>query len=127
MKRTVVGVDVAKRVFQLHWVEADTGEIMSVQLKREGFLRHFANRSPCLVGMEACGGSQHWARELIKLGHEVRLPSARWVKPFVSGNKNDVADARAIWTAMQQPGIKAVAVKTESQQARAVCADPAAR
>lgn len=117
MKRNVIGVDIAKRVFQLHWVETDTGEMKSVQLKRERFLEHFANRAPCLVGMEACGGSQHWARELSKLGHEVKLLSARWVKPFVGGNKNDVADARAIWTAMQQPGIRTVAVKSEGQQA----------
>jgi transposase len=87
MKRNVVGVEIAKRVFQVHWVEADTGEMKSVQLKRGQFLEHFANRSPCLVGMEACGGSQHWARELNKLGHEVKLLSARWVKPFVGGNR----------------------------------------
>jgi transposase len=112
----VIGVDIAKRVFQLHWVE-ESGEIKSVQLRREKFLEHFANRAPCLVGMEACGGSQHWARELQRLGHEVRLMSARMVKPFAGGNKNDAADARAIWTAVQQPGIKGVAVKSEGQQA----------
>jgi len=117
MNRTVVGIDIAKRVFQLHWVELGSGEIVSVQLKRAKFLEHFANRLPCLIGMEACGGSQHWARELHKLGHEVKLLSARMVKAFVSGNKNDAADARAIWTAVQQPGIKAVAVKSEGQQA----------
>ena len=118
MNRIVVGVDIAKRVFQLHWVEPETGEIVALQLKREKFLEHFANRSKCLIGMEACGGSQHWARSLQQLGHEVRLLSARMVKPFVGGgNKNDAADARAIWTAMQQPGIKAVAVKSEEQQA----------
>jgi transposase len=117
MKLNVVGVDIAKRVFQLHWVNEDTGEMVSVQLKRERFLEHFANRAPCLIGMEACGGSQHWARALHKLGHQVKLLSARWVKPFVDGNKNDVADARAIWTAVQQPGIKAVALKNEVQQA----------
>lgn len=118
MKNTVVGVDIAKRVFQLHWVEVETGEIVSLQLRREKFLEHFANRAKCLVGMEACGGSQHWARELEKLGHEVKLLSARAVRPFVGGgNKNDAADARAIWTAMQQPGIKTVAVKSEAQQA----------
>ena len=117
MKLNVVGIDIAKRVFQLHWVEADTGEMVSVQLKRERFLEHFANRAPCLIGMEACGGSQHWARELGKLGHEVKLLSARWVKPFAGGNKSDAADARAIWTAVQQPGIKTVAVKSEGQQA----------
>lgn len=117
MNRIVVGVDITKRVFQLHWVEPQTGEIVALQLKRGKFLEHFANRSSCLIGMEACGGSQHWARSLQKLGHEVKLMSARMVKPFVGGNKNDAADARAIWTAVQQPDIKAVAVKTEEQQA----------
>src|SRR5208283_3691328 len=85
MNRIVVGVDIAKRVFQLHWVEPETGEIVALQLKRERFLEHFANRSSCLIGMEACGGSQHWARSLQKLGHEVKLLSARMVKPFVVG------------------------------------------
>lgn len=115
--KTVVGVDSAKRVFQLHWVEMQTGEIVSEQLKREKFLEHFAKRAPCLIGMEACGGSQHWARKLVALGHEVKLLPAKMVKPFVGGNKNDIADARAIWTAVQQPGIKTVAVKSEAQQA----------
>jgi transposase len=86
-------------------------------LKREKFLEHFANRSNCLIGMEACGGSQHWARALQKLGHEMKWLSARMVKPFVVGNKNDAADARGIWMAVQHPGIKAVAVKSEEQQA----------
>ena len=95
----------------------ESGEIRSLQLRRAKFLEHFANRAACLIGMEACGGSQHWARELQKLGHEVKPLSARMVKAFVSGNKNDAADARAIWTAVQQPGIKAVAVKSEGQQA----------
>jgi transposase len=117
MNRIAVGVDIAKRVFQLHWVEPATGEIVALQLKREKFLGHFANRSSCVIGMEACGGSQHWARSLQKLGHEVKLLSARMVKPFVGGNKNDAADARGIWTAMQQPGIKGAAVKSEQQQA----------
>ena len=117
MKAIVVGVDIAKRVFQLHWVEPQAGEIVALQLKREKFLEHFANRSKCLIGMEACGGSQHWARSLQKLGHEVKLISGRMVKPFVVGNKNDAADARGIWMAVQQPGLKAVAVKSEEQQA----------
>ena len=117
MNRIVVGVDIAKRVFQLHWVEPQTGDIVALQLKRERFLEHFANRSSCVIGMEACGGSQHWARALQTLGHEVKLLSGRMVKPFVGGNKNDAADARGIWTAMQQPGIKAVTIKSEAQQA----------
>ncbi len=113
----VIGVDIAKRVFQLHWIDVETGEIMSVQLKREKLLEHFANRAGCLIGMEACGGAQHWARKLIELGHAVKLLPAKMVKPFVGRNKSDAADARAIWTAVQQPAVKAVAVKSEAQQA----------
>ena len=67
--------------------------------------------------MEACGGAQHWARELIKLGHQVKLLAGKFVKSFVMGNKGDAADAKAIWMAVQQPGIKPIAVKTEQQQA----------
>ena len=115
--RAVVGVDTAKRVFQLYWVEPDTGEIIDLKLTRARFLEHFANRASCLVAMEACGGSQHWARRLRELGHEVRLVPAKMVQPFVGGNKNDASDARAIWTAVQQPGVKTVAIKTEEQQA----------
>lgn len=115
--KTVVGVDTAKQVFQLHWVDAETGEMFSKQLKRSKFLEHFANKAPCLIGMEACGGSQHWARRLQDMGHEVKLMPGKAVKAFVTGNKNDVADARAIWLAVQQPGVHAVAVKTEAQQA----------
>ena len=114
---TVVGVDTAKRVFQLHWVDMGTGEIVDLRLSRAKFLEHFANRAPCVVALEACGGSQHWARRLRALGHEVRLLPARAVRPFVNGNKNDTQDARAIWTAARQPGLKTVAVKTEEQQA----------
>lgn len=116
MKHTAVGVDIAKGVIQLHYVDAETGEIVNRPVKRAAFLEHFANRAPCLIGMEACGGSQHWARELTKLGHQVRLMPAAFVKAFNIGNKNDAADARAIWLAVQQP-CKAVAVKTEAQQA----------
>ena len=114
--RTVVGVDIAKRVFQLHWVETETGELIGLRLTRAKFLEHFANRATCLVGMEACGGAQHWARRLLALGHEVRLLPAKMVRPFVTGNKDDAHDARAIWTAVQQPGVKTVAVKSEEQQ-----------
>jgi transposase len=116
MKYTTVGVDIAKTVFQLHWVDADTGEIVNRQIIRALFLEHFANRAPCLIGMEACGGAQHWARRLIEMGHQVKLMPEKFVKAFVIGNKNDPADARAIWMAAQMPS-KAVAVKTEAQQA----------
>jgi transposase len=112
--KTVVGVDTAKQVFQLHWVDTETGEVVSKQIKRARFLEHFMNKAPCMIGMEACGGSQHWARRLLEMGHEVKLMPGKAVKAFVSGNKNDVADARAIWLAMQQPGMRAVAVKSEA-------------
>ena len=115
--KDVVGIDIAKRVFQLHWIDKETGEIVSLQLKREKFLEHFANRPPCLIGMEACGGAQHWARRFTAMGHQVKLLSGKAVKGFVTGNKNDRHDARAIWTAVQQPHVKAVAHKTEEQQA----------
>jgi len=117
MKHTTVGIDIAKRVFQLHWVDVETGEINSLQIKREKFLDFFINRQPCLIGMEACSGSQHWARDLMNLGHQVKLMTGKLVKSFVMGNKGDVADAKAVWTAVQQPGIKPIAIKTEQQQA----------
>ena len=114
--RTVVGVDTAKRVFQLHWVEMETGEMVDLRLTRAKFLEHFANRVACLVGMEACGGAQHWARRLRELGHEVRLLPVKMVRPFVSGNKNDVQDARAIWTAVQQPGSRRLRSRAKSSR-----------
>ena len=114
---TVFGVDLAKRVFQVHSVDPATGEITSKQIKRDKFLEYFANRAPCLIGMEACGGAQHWARRLIGMGHQVKVMQGKAVKAFVSGNKNDVADARAIWVATQQAAVRPVAVKTEEQQA----------
>jgi len=114
MKPTPVGIDIAKNVFQVHFVDESTGEIVSKQVKRARFLEFFANRAECLIGMEACGGAHHWARRLIQMGHQVRLLPARFVKAFNVRNKNDAADARAIWLAVQQPG-KPVAVKTEMQ------------
>ena len=115
--KSVVGVDTAKNVFQVYTVDQETGEVINQQIKRAQFLRWFANRAPCLVGMEACGGSQHWARKLQELEHEVKLMSGKMVKAFVCGNKNDAADAHAIYMAAQQPGVKTVAVKSEAQQA----------
>jgi transposase len=116
MNITAVGVDIAKHVFQVHYVDQETGEIVNKPIKRAKFLEHFANRAPCVIGMEACGGAHHWARQLTKMGHQVRLMPAQFVKAFNIRNKNDAADARAIWMAVQQPG-KPIAVKTEMQQA----------
>ncbi len=116
MNYTAVGVDIAKNVFQVHYVDQETGEIVNKPIKRAKFLEHFANRASCLIGMEACGGAHHWARQFTKMGHQVKLMPGEYVKAFNIGNKKDAADARAIWLAVQQPS-KAVAVKTEMQQA----------
>jgi transposase len=116
MKLTPVGVDIAKNVFRVHYVDEESGEIVSKPIRRAKFLEHLAKRSPCLIGMEACGGAQHWARQLQWLGHEVRLMPGRFVKAFKLRNKNDAADAQAIWRAVLQPG-QSVSVKSEMQQA----------
>jgi len=113
----VVGLDIAKKVFQLHTVNMGTGEIVNVQIKRTKVQEHFANCKPCLIAIEACGSGHYWARELQALGHTVRLLHAKIVRPFVSGNKTDATDARAIWLAVQQPRVKFVGVKTVAQQA----------
>jgi len=113
----VVGLDIAKSVFQLHTVDMATGEIINIQLKRAKVLEYFANKAPCLIGIEACGGAHHLARRFKSQGHSVRLVHAKAVRPFVAGNKTDAADARAIWLAIQQPGVKFVGMKTLEQQA----------
>src|SRR5260370_15219895 len=78
MKLTPVGIDIAKAVFQVHYVDGATGEIVNKPIKRAKFLEYFANREPCLIGMEACGGAHHWARQLTTMGHQVRLIPAQF-------------------------------------------------
>jgi len=116
MKVTTFGLDLAKRVMQLHWVEMETGEICRRQLKRDQVLQFFVNREPSVIAMEACGSAHYWARKLLGVGHEVRLIAAQFVRPFVKTNKTDAADAQAIWEAAQRPGMRFVAVKSEGQQ-----------
>ena len=101
----------------MHFVEPDAGTIHSKVLKRAQLKPFFANRARCRVVMEACGSAHHWARQLAALGHNVQLIAAQFVRPFVKSNKNDAADAAAIWEAAQRPGMRFVAVKTEDQQA----------
>ncbi len=83
MKYTPIGVDIAKHLIQVHFINEYTGEVFDKQIRRQDFLTLFSNREPCLIGMEACGGSQHWVSELKKQGHEVRLLQGRFVKAFV--------------------------------------------
>lgn len=116
MKNTTIGLDLAKRVFQLHWVDMETGEICRRQVKRKELLEFFCNRVPAVVAMEACGSAHYWGRKLAGLGHEVKLIAAQFVRPFVKTNKTDAADAGAIWEAAQRPGMRFVAVKSEGQQ-----------
>lgn len=114
---TVIGVDLAKNVFQVHYVDEETGEIINKALSRKKFESFFENRSPCLIGMEACGGSHFWARKFIKLGHQVRVMPVTDVKAFNAGNKSDARDARAIWMATKAGVTREVAIKSEEQQA----------
>lgn len=117
MNVTTYGLDVAKRVFQVHWVEPETGEVKRKALARAEVSAFFARREPGVVAMEACGSAHHWGRLLRGLGHEVRLIAAQFVRPFVKTNKTDAADAQAIWEACQRPQMRFVAVKSEEQQA----------
>ena len=113
----VIGMDIAKTVFQLHIVDPETGEIERVKLKRDRVAVFFANRTPALIAMEACGGAHHWARLLTAQKHQIRLLPAGQVRPFVLRDKTDVRDAQAIWVAAQQPHIRSVPIKSEQQQA----------
>jgi transposase len=114
---TVYGVDIAKNVFQIHWIDVTTGEIARKKVARAKFSEFFAQRQPARVALEACGSAHHWARTLSGLGHQVELLPAHQVRPFVVGNKDDAADARGIWQAAQQGDIRRVAIKSVEQQA----------
>jgi transposase len=115
MSHSVMGLDIAKHVFHLYTIQAG-GKIFRKMLKRQEVLVFFANYPSSLVGIEACGSSHYWARELIKLGHDARLLNARHVKAFVKGNKNDFNDAEAIFDAVSRPNARTIAVKTVEQQ-----------
>ena len=118
MKLKRIGVDLAKSVFQVHGVDSHERVQVRKQLKRSQMLDFFRQvESPCVVAMEACGSSHYWGRELIKLGHEVRLISPQFVKPYVKSGKNDANDAEAICEAASRPTMRFVAVKTGDQQA----------
>ena len=119
-KDTMIGVDLAKSVFQLHAASMTGQPKFRKKLSRQSFARFMAEQPPAMVVMEACGSAHHWAREMIKLGHEVKLIAPHYVKPFVKRQKNDAADAEAIVIAAQRPEMRFVEVKSEDQQSRAV-------
>lgn len=117
---TIIGVDLAKNVFQLHGAASDGAVVFRKKLSRPQFHRFMSEHPRCLVAMEACGGAHHWAREMERLGHQVRLIAPRYVKPFIKRQKNDAADAEAIVEAALRPTMRYVEPKTQEQQARAV-------
>jgi len=114
---TTIGLDLAKSVFQVHGVDTSGKPVIRRQLRRRQVLAFFKKLAPCLVGLEACGSSHYWAREISALGHEVRMMPARYVKPYVKRNKNDAADAEAICEAVTRPTMRFVPIKTPEQQA----------
>lgn len=116
MKITTIGLDIAKSVFHLFAVNRAGSLVKKKQLKRKDVLSYLAKLEPCLIAMEACGGANYWARELITLGHEVKLIAPQYVKPFVKGNKNDYNDAEAIAEAAQRPNMRFVPIKSIEQQ-----------
>jgi transposase len=115
MSHSVIGLDIAKSVFHVYTIQAD-GKVLKKMLRRQQVLEFFANYPVSLIGIEACGSSHYWARELIALGHNVKLLNARHVKAFVKGNKNDFNDAEAIFDAVSRPNARTIAIKTVEQQ-----------
>src|SRR4051794_7886189 len=112
----VIGLDIAKSVFQVHGVDAAGATVLRKRLTRSRLLPFFEKLPPCLVGIEACATSHFWARELMKLGHDVKLMPAQYVKPYVRRQKNDMADAEAIAEAVTRPSMRFVAPKSPAQQ-----------
>src|SRR5215813_8435220 len=119
-KATIIGIDLAKRVFELHGATADGRPVLRKRVSRAQLLSFLAKQPPSIVAMEACATAHEWGRAIQELGHEVRLIPPIYVKPFVRRQKNDAADAEAIAEAASRPTMRFVALKTEEQQARSM-------
>ncbi|MFC1665816.1 IS110 family transposase [Pseudomonadota bacterium] len=117
MKITTVGIDLAKKVLQIHGVNKQGKKMFNKQLRTKQVLPFFAQLPPCLIGMEACSSAHYWARQLRALGHTVKLMAPQFVKPYVKTNKNDAADAEAICEAVSRPTMRFVPIKNVEQQA----------
>ncbi len=116
MEVSIIGIDLAKNIMHVHGINEKGKVIFKKRLQRDKLLEFMANQPKCLVGMEACGGSNHWAREISKLGHNVKLMAPQFVKPYVKSNKNDRNDAEAICEAVSRPNMRFVPIKTIDQQ-----------
>src|SRR3979411_1487058 len=110
-------MDTSKHIFQLHGVDAAARRVLRRKLRRNQVLAFFAKLPPAVIGIEACGAAHYWARELRKLGHEVKLIAPQHVKAYIKRNKNDGRDAEGLCEAMSRPTMQFVPVKTEEQQA----------
>ena len=117
MEITTIGLDLAKNVFQVHGINSASEVVVKKTLRRVQMRRFFEQLDPCLVGIEACGTSHRWAREITRLGHEVRLMPPAYVKPYVKRGKTDASDAEAICEAVTRPTMRYVAIKSPEQQA----------
>src|SRR6187200_434555 len=117
MEINTIGLDLAKSIFQVHAIDAAGTAVVRKALRRAQVVPFFAKLPRCLIGMEACGTSHHWARELARLGHEVRLMPPAYVKPYVKRGKNDAMDAEAICEAVTRPTMRFVVMKSAEQQA----------
>ena len=116
MDATTIGLDIAKNVFQVHGVDGAGKVVIRRQLRRRQVLPFFKKLPGCLIGIEACATAHHWGRQLMDLGHEVKLMPPRYVKPYVKRGKNDAADAEAICEAVTRPTMRFVALKSAEQQ-----------
>ena len=114
---TTIGLDLAKRVFQVHGIDHEGQTVLRKKLRRGQVLKFFGILPPCLVGMEACSSAHYWARELSAQGHQVRLIPPQYVRPFVKTNKHDAADAEAIAEALVRPTMRFSPIKSADQQA----------
>lgn len=117
MQITTIGLDLAKNVFQVHGIDTQGDVVVRRRLRRTQVREFFAGLAPCLIGMEACSTANFWARELVALGHDVRIMPPSYVKAYVRRGKNDAADAEAICEAVTRPNMRFVPIKTEDQQA----------
>lgn len=115
MAVVTLGIDLAKSLFQIHGTDQKGKTVLRKRLSRKKLVPFIAQLSPCLIGMEACSGAHYWARCFTQFGHEVKLISPQFVKPYVKTNKNDSNDAEAICEAVTRPNMRFVAVKTVQQ------------